>query len=142
VVLKWFVPLRRIVGEDNKIGFCLERILAKLKDYRGFLLTLQCAHALVLYNALNLSEQIWQVWWLHGAIDVCSIVLAQMKQTSPSMVSSTAFSVPFDDVSCTALPWLRTALVDETAPFIASDDRPGGRALLDPIAPFEPGILL
>jgi hypothetical protein len=56
-----------------------------------------------LYNALILREQIWQVWWLHGAIEVCSIVLAQIKHTSPSELFSTELLGVLEDVSFDSL---------------------------------------
>ncbi len=51
-------------------------------------LTRQCAQDLVLYNALNLREQMWHVLWLHGATALWSTGDAQMKHTSASTSSS------------------------------------------------------
>lgn len=58
-------------------------------------LTRQCAQALVLYKALSLNAQIWQVRWLHGAIELCTTVEAQMKQTSASTSSSSSSAWAF-----------------------------------------------
>ena len=65
-----------------------------------------------------------------------------MKQTSPSGVPSTAFSEVFESAPCTTLSWPRGASVDETVPFMALDDRPGGRPPFGFKALFELGILL
>ena len=83
------------------LGFWLDNLSTFLLKCRGVLLTLQWAHAVVLYNALNRSAHIWQVRWLHGATEPCTTEEAQIKHTSASSSLSSSDRFSFASAS----PW-------------------------------------
>ena len=89
-----FKALGGVVGEDNVFCFRLDIYISigVMQRWNWIELTRQCAQALVLYKALSLNAQIWQVRWLHGAIELCTTGEAQMKQTSASTSSSSSSS--------------------------------------------------
>jgi hypothetical protein len=81
---KLFISLRSIVGKDHIRCFRLGQVSFCIESSGLPLPTLQYAQSRFLYSALNRRAQMWHVWWLQGAIDICSTVEAQMKHTSPS----------------------------------------------------------